>query len=183
MKSHTKLLISHEKNAKVKIIMKWIIVSGCKAEAFCSARVFGAVAGQTSSPLPPPITIGLAIKLQYDCVYIIDVETAISIMPQTFYTFEVCGYRVIIPYNTFPSLGCAGCHKKMFLWKFQATGVMSIVTLNTFFFICALPAFWGFALIKRARLSENELSRATRTCRSGWYFHLLICMLFPGWWC
>lgn len=33
-------------------------------------------------------------------------------MPQTFYTFEVCGYRVIIPYNTFPSLGCAGCHKK-----------------------------------------------------------------------
>lgn len=94
------------KNTKVKFIMNCILVSGCKAEA---------ATGRCPSPFPPPITTGLAIKLQYACEYIIDVETAIPIMPQTFYTFEVCGYRVIIPYNTFPSLGCTGCHKKWFV--------------------------------------------------------------------
>lgn len=69
------------------------------------------------------------------------------------------------------------------LCKFQATGVMSIVTINTLFFIHGHPAFWWFALKKTTGLSENQLSRAVLICRSGWYFHLLICILFPGrWW-
>jgi len=76
--------------------------------------MFGVAIVRYPFPLPPPISVALAVKVQYACVYIIDVETAISIMQLTFYTFEVCGYRFIIPYNTFPSLGCAGCHKKWF---------------------------------------------------------------------
>lgn len=106
MKSHMELSINHEK--KHKSSLSWTV------SLFLAVKQRQPQA-DALPPFPPPITTGLAIKLQYACEYIIDVETAIPIMPQTFYTFEVCGYRVIIPYNTFPSLGCAGCHKKWFV--------------------------------------------------------------------
>lgn len=136
---------------------------------------------QISFLLPPPITTGLAIKLQYPaCILLMWKQLFPPCRRHSILLKSVVTESLL---HTILSHHCSvqNARKKLFSWKFQANGVMARVTWNIFFFIRALPVFWGFALIKRARLSENELSRALLMCRSGWYFHLLICMLFPGW--
>lgn len=48
----------------------------------------------------------------------------------------------------FPITRVCRMPQKMVLCKLQATGVMSIVTLKTLFFLCCHSAFWGFAFTK-----------------------------------
>lgn len=145
--------------------MKWIIVSGCKAEAFCSALMFGAVTVRyplSSLPSPPALQLSFnTLRVYYWCGnsyfhHAADILYFWSLWLQSHYSIQ-----------HFPITGVCRVLEKLFLWKFQANGVMTIVTWNIFFFIHALPVFWGFALIKRARLPENEL-RALLMFRSAY---------------
>lgn len=56
-----KLSMSHEKNANIKIKIKWITVSGCNAEAFCSVLMLCRRPSGCQLPPTTPLPAGVAL--------------------------------------------------------------------------------------------------------------------------
>lgn len=84
--------MSHEKNANIKIKIKWITVSGCKAEALCSMLTTLLKAhwlAASSHPTTPPAHWG-SPSPQCHRDWILDRKAALSHPPGAFSTRQVC---------------------------------------------------------------------------------------------
>lgn len=93
--------MSHEKNANVKIKIKWITISGCKAEALCSVltlcwRPIGCQL--PPNPHPPRWSSN---PPQHPRGWVMDGRRAISPPPRAFSKREVCG---VTPLPTLSSI-------------------------------------------------------------------------------
>lgn len=103
-----KLSMSHEKNANVKIKIKWIMASGCKAEAFCLVLLLcWRPTGCQLPPTPPhpTPTCWSSSSSQPPRGWVMDWRGAIPPPPWAFSTRKVRGV------TPFPKLGAITMEK------------------------------------------------------------------------